>query len=53
VHPGREHDTTCLRAYDILPVIALAAIDLPALADLGYKGEAGTLRVPIKKPGAA
>jgi DDE superfamily endonuclease len=50
VRPGREHDTTCLRRHDILPVIALAAPDLTTLADLGYEGEAGTLRIPMKKP---
>jgi hypothetical protein len=49
VRPGREHDTTCLRHHGILPVIALAAPDLPTLADLGYEGEAGTVHVPTKK----
>ena len=48
VRPGREHDTTCLRQHDILPVLVEA--DLPCLADLGYEGEAATVRVPIKKP---
>jgi hypothetical protein len=50
VRPGREHDTTCLRRHHVLPVIALAAPDLPTLADLGYEGEAATVRIPIKKP---
>jgi hypothetical protein len=31
-------------------VIALAAPDLPTLADLGYEGEADTVHFPIKKP---
>lgn len=50
VRPGREHDTTCLRTHAILPVLAAAADDLPVLADLGYEGEAHTVRVPIKTP---
>lgn len=52
VRPGREHDTTCVRHHDVLPVIALAAPDLPTLADLGYEGEAGNVRIPAKKPAA-
>ncbi|MEW2386306.1 transposase family protein [Micromonospora sp. NPDC047707] len=49
VRPGREHDTTCARIHGLLPVLANAA-ELPCLADLGYEGEAATVRVPIKKP---
>jgi DDE superfamily endonuclease len=52
VRPGREHDTTCLRQHEVLPVLALAAPGLPILADLGYEGEASTVRIPIKKPAA-
>jgi hypothetical protein len=50
VRPGREHDTTCARQHGLLPLIAHAAADMPCLADLGYEGEATTVRVPIKKP---
>ena len=50
VRPGREHDTTCARRHGLLPVLAHAAPDLPCLADLGYQGEADTIRIPIKKP---
>ena len=50
VRPGREHDTTCLRHHHALPVLALTAGDLPILADLGYEGEATTVRIPVKKP---
>jgi hypothetical protein len=50
IRPGREHDTTCIRHHQALPVIDQAADQLPTLADLGYEGEATTLRVPIKKP---
>jgi hypothetical protein len=39
VRPGREHDTACLRHHAILPVIALAAPDLPTLADLATKAK--------------
>lgn len=49
MRPGREHDTTCVRHHEVLPVFALAAPDLPSLADLGYEGEATTVRIPIKK----
>jgi len=37
----------------VLPVIATAAAHLPCLADLGYEGEATTLRIPIKQPAVA
>ena len=51
VRPGREHDTTALRAHtDILPAIAQVAGDLRALGDLGYEGEADTITVAFKKP---
>ena len=33
-------------------MLALAASDLPTLADLGYEGESATVRIPIKKPAA-
>lgn len=51
VRPGREHDTTCLRAHaEIMPALAAwTAEDLPALGDLGYEGEAGLIRVPTKR----
>ena len=49
VRPGGEHDTTCIRQHNVLPVIATAAAHLPCLADLGYEGEA-TLCIPIKQP---
>jgi hypothetical protein len=53
VRPGREHDTTCARRHGLLPVLADTAAELPCLADLGYEGEASTVRVPIKKPAHA
>jgi hypothetical protein len=52
VRPGREHDTTCVRQHEVLAVLALAAPDLPTPADLGYEGEASTVRIPTKKPAA-
>src|SRR3954447_18693349 len=41
VRPGREHDTTALRAHpDVLPLLAeWTDEDHAALADLGYEGE--------------
>jgi hypothetical protein len=52
VRPGREHDTTALRAHaEILPVLATwIAQGLPVLGDLGYEGEANTSTVAITKP---
>jgi DDE superfamily endonuclease len=52
VRPGREHDTTCLREHpEMLPALReWTGEDLPALADLGYEGEASTFVLPIKKP---
>ena len=51
VRPGREHDTTCLRAHtEILPALRTAAADLRTLGDLGYEGEADTIIIAFKKP---
>jgi hypothetical protein len=52
VRPGREHDTTAVRAHaEILPVLAIwTGEDLPVLGDLGYEGEAETITVAFKKP---
>jgi hypothetical protein len=52
VRPGREHDTTAARADpDLLAQIRAWVEDGQlGLADLGYEGEAETLRIPIKKP---
>jgi hypothetical protein len=52
VRPGREHDTTCLRAHsEVLPLITeWVDAERAALGDLGYEGEADTITVPIKKP---
>jgi hypothetical protein len=51
VRPGREHDTTALRAHpDVLPLLAAwTDADHAALGDLGYAGEQTTLTVPIKR----
>jgi hypothetical protein len=51
VRPGREHDTTCLRAHpDLLPLLAeWTDADHAALGDLGYEGEQDTLTIPIKR----
>ena len=52
VRPGREHDTTCLRTHpEMLPALALWTGDrLPAVADLGYEGEADLCTLPVKRP---
>jgi DDE superfamily endonuclease len=52
VRPGREHDTTAARAHpDLLTDLATWVDDGQlGLADLGYEGEASSLRIPIKKP---
>ena len=50
--PGREHDTTAIRA-DPDPLAQITAwVDdgQLGLADPGYEGEADILRIPIKKP---
>jgi hypothetical protein len=51
VRPGREHDTTAARADPELLTQIAAWVDdgQLGLADLGYEGEAETLRIPIKK----
>lgn len=51
VRPGREHDTTALRAHsEILPALTEITGDLRTLGDLGYEGEADTVTVAFKKP---
>ncbi len=50
VRPGREHDTTALRAHpEALPLLAEWTDEAhAALADLGYQGERSALTIPIK-----
>jgi hypothetical protein len=50
VRPGREHDTTALRAHtQALPLLAEWTDAAHAvLADLGYEGERAALTTPIK-----
>ena len=52
VRPGREHDTTALRAHpEALPLLAAWTDQAHAvLADLGYEGERNALTTPIKTP---
>jgi hypothetical protein len=52
VRPGREHDTSALRAHcEILPRLRTWTGDnLPVLGDLGYEGESGTITVATKTP---
>jgi hypothetical protein len=51
VRPGREHDTSALRAHtEVLPTLAEIGADLRTLGDLGYEGEAATITVAFKKP---
>jgi hypothetical protein len=52
VRPGREHDTTALRAHpEALPLLAeWTDAEHAALADLGYEGERAALTTPIKQP---
>ncbi|MFV2020122.1 HARBI1 family protein [Micromonospora sp. LOL_023] len=51
VRPGREHDTTCLRAHPgLLTTLTEIREDMRTLADLGYEGEADTIAVAFKKP---
>ena len=51
MRPGREHDTTALRAHpEALPLLAEWTDQAHAvLADLGYEGERAALTTPIKK----
>jgi hypothetical protein len=55
VRPGREHDTTALRAHaQVLPLLAAWTDQAHAvLADLGYEGERAAVTTPIKKPAGA
>ena len=50
VRPGREHDTTALRAHpQVLPLLAEWTDEAhAALADLGYEGERAALTIPVK-----
>src|SRR3954454_1417836 len=51
VRPGREHDTTALRAHaEALPTLAEWTDEVHAvLGDRGYEGERTALTTPIKK----
>src|ERR671932_160128 len=54
VRPGREHNTTALRAHpEVLPLLAeWTDAEHAALADLGYEGERAELTPPIPlRPG--
>ncbi len=52
MRPGREHDTTAIRAHpEMLPALTDWTADgLPVLGNLGYEGEQATTTVAIKKP---
>jgi hypothetical protein len=51
VRPGRERDTTAVRAHaEILPTLTTIADDMRTLGDLGYEGESDTIVVAFKKP---
>ena len=51
VRPGREHDTTALRAHaEVLPLLAQWTDTAHAvLADLAYEGEQAALTIPVKR----
>jgi hypothetical protein len=49
VRPGREHNMTCARTHGVIDALAEVRDELIGLADLGYEGAAGILRVPVKK----
>jgi DDE superfamily endonuclease len=51
VRPGREHDTTALRAHaEALPLLTeWTDVEHAARADLGYEGERAALTIPVKK----
>ncbi len=50
VRPGREHDTTALRAHQqVLPLLAeWTDAEHAVLADLGYEGERAALTTPVQ-----
>src|SRR3712207_489968 len=50
VRPGREHDTTALRAHpQVLPLLTeWTDAEHAVLADLGYEGERAALTTPVK-----
>lgn len=45
--PGSIHDVKAARRHGL--VHALTGYDIPVLADRGYQGAAGTIRVPIRR----
>src|SRR3954471_17182157 len=51
VRPGREHDTSALRAHaEVLQTLAQWTDEIHAvLGDLGYEGEQAALTIPVKK----
>jgi DDE superfamily endonuclease len=51
VRPGREHDTTALRAHpEALPLLTeWTDAEHAVLGDLGYEGEQATLTIPVKR----
>lgn len=52
VRPGREHDTTCARAFGLIDALnrLAATLDIPTLTDLGYENAGSGFRHPVKKP---
>lgn len=52
VRPGREHDTTAVRADPVLLTLIAAWVSdgQRSLADLGYEGEPDIFTIPFKKP---
>ncbi|MFE7046561.1 transposase family protein [Streptomyces atratus] len=52
VRPGREHDTTCARAHNLVDALnrLAATLDIPTLTDLGYENASEGFRHPVKKP---
>jgi hypothetical protein len=54
VRPGREHDTTAVRAHtEILPTLGEAADDLRALGDLATRASPTRSRWRSRNPKAA
>lgn len=51
--PGREHDTTALRAHTEISPLTEAGDDLRTLGNLGYQGESDNITVGFKNPSTA